>query len=77
MGEVLQLKPCVNVVTALRNIADGIESGELEADSITLISPPDIYHLGVFDDGAAAQDAIFNMTYGIHKMMNAAMDEVD
>ena len=72
MGDVLQIKPCANVALALRNIADSIDAGDINGESCTLILGADVFYLGEFDDGKAAVGAIWDMTYGIHKLMSAA-----
>lgn len=77
MSNIVQFKPCANLAVALRNIADQIESGEMACEEMTIICPPDVFHLGVIDDGQAAEHAIFNMNYGIHKLMKAATDAED
>ena len=69
MNNIMQLKPCANASLALRNIADGMDSGEIAADECTVIAGTEIFHCGEFDDSRAAESAIFNMTMGIHKLM--------
>ena len=64
-----QIKPCANAVEALRNIADMIEDEEITATECTVIAGTDVFHVGVMDDGRAAESAIFNMTMGIQKLM--------
>lgn len=74
MSNVVQLKPSMNAADALRDIANRIESGELE-NEVTVICGTEVFHAGVFDDGVAATNAVWNMTYGIHKLMNRAIEE--
>lgn len=76
MRDVIQLKPCANAAIALRNIADQMESGELQADECTVIAGSEIFHCGEFDDGRAAESAIWNMTMGIQKLMRPVIDVI-
>lgn len=75
MSNVVQLKPCVNAATALRNIAEMLESGELESSEVTVICGTEVFQCGVFDDERAAESAVFNMTMGIHKLMRPIFDD--
>lgn len=72
-----QIKPCSNAVVALRNIADMMEDGEIEATECTVIAGTDVFHVGVMDDGRAAESAIFNMTMGIQKLMRPVIEADD
>ena len=74
MNNVIQLKPCANAATALRNIADRMESGDISASTCTIIAGEDIFHCGVFDDERSVTNAIFDMTFGIQKLMRPAID---
>ena len=74
MNNVIELKPSMDIPKTLRVIADEIEQGIIKPDAVTLIAIPNIYQIGVFDDGDAASETIFNCNYAIHKLMNAAMD---
>jgi len=76
MSNKIQIKPCANASLALRNIADQIDSGELDAN-VTVIAGTEIFQCGIFDDGRAAEAAIFNMNFAIHKLMKAVMDILD
>lgn len=67
-----QLKPCGNAVLALRNIADQIESGEINAEECTVIVGAEVYHCGQHNDTIAVTNAVFNMVFGISKIMIAA-----
>ena len=75
MKNVIPIKPCASAVTTLRNIADMIESGELKADKVTVIAGSEVYQGGVFDDGEALKEAVFSMTFGIHKLMEDGLCE--
>ena len=57
----------------LREIADRMESGDIIDTEATLVTGQEIYHCGGPDEGSAGR-AIFNLQFGIHKMMNAATD---
>ncbi len=63
--------------TALRNIADSIESNEIETDDATVIIGADVYQLGGMDDSRAAQDAVFNMVVGLSRLMKPIIDQLD
>jgi len=75
MTNITTLKPLTNIPDSLRSIADEIESGLYDADSCTLILGVDIFHLGTFHDDDAGVKSIWDMTYGIHKLMARAVDE--
>lgn len=74
MKNVVQLKPCANASVALRNIADQLDSGELDVDEVTVIAGTEIFQCGQYDEAKAVEGAVFNMTFGIHKIMNATTD---
>lgn len=71
---VSQLKPCTNAQLALRNIAKQMDSGEIEDEEVTIIVGTEVFHVGCWDDSRAAEGAIFNMTMGIHKLMQPVID---
>jgi len=75
MSNVIELFRKGSVVDGLREIADRIENQEIEDDNCTLIIGTDVYHLGEYDDSRAAVDAVFNMTLGIHTMMQPVIKE--
>jgi hypothetical protein len=75
MSNVFQIKPCAVPQIALRNIADGMDSGEFCAENVTIIAGTEVFHCGCVDDARAAMEAVWNMTYGIHKLMNAGLKE--
>jgi hypothetical protein len=69
MDNVIQLNPSINASQTLRNIADRMDSGEIEASECTVIAGTDIFHCGAINDARAAESDVFNMTFGIHKLM--------
>ena len=75
MGEemsdkVVMLRPMMDVPTGLRNIADAIEAGEYDYfTDCTVVLGTNIFSLGEVDDSRAAVNAVWDMTYGIHKLM--------
>lgn len=71
MSNVVQLIPCANTVLALRNIADMIERGDIPDGQATVIIGSEVFHTGCVDNAEAATEAIWNMTYGTHKLMSA------
>ena len=74
MGNVIQIKPSGSAADSLRNIAAMIDDGEL-ANECTVIVGTEVFHVGELDDGRAAEQAIFNMTAGIHKLMKAVHED--
>lgn len=75
MGKVVNLKPVNDAPAMLRRVADRMERGEISREDGTLIVDGDVYHFGEMDDETAAQAAIFNMNYGIAKLIAAAVRE--
>jgi len=73
MSKITHLKPFTNIPDSLRSIADEVESGLFKDESCTLIIGTDVFHLGTFHDDAAAEKAIWDMTYGIYKLMDRAL----
>lgn len=73
MTNVVQLFPTADAPTVLRSIASGIENGEYPETDCTVILGSRIFHAGTVDDGEAAMEAVWNMTYGIHKLMFTAL----
>lgn len=75
-SNVTPLIPRNHAPTALRNIADGMEDGDIPAVEVTVIVGSDVYHLGATSDDRAAESAVFNMTMGIHKLMHPVITEL-
>ena len=69
MNNVIKLYPSQDAAECLREIAEKIDSGELE-NQATLIIGADVWHVGEVNEERAAEAAVFNMTLGIHKLMN-------
>ena len=74
MSNVIDLFQNQDAATALRNIADAIDAGEFNGDSLTLITVPDVFQIGTFENNDAITETLFNCQYAIHKLMTAAMD---
>lgn len=74
MSKVSQIKPCANVQQALRNIADQMDSGEIDFDNVTIVAGTEIFQCGEFDEDRAVENALFNLTVGIHKLMKPVVD---
>ena len=74
MDNVIQLNPYQNIPEALRDIAEAYENKEYEGEDCTLIIGTDVFHLGPVSPSQAAVNAIWNMTFGIHKLMNRAVN---
>ena len=72
MGDVVQIKGCLDAARALRNIADQIESGELPNEA-TVVCGTEVFHAGQVDDARAATDAVFNLNFGIQKLMSGVL----
>lgn len=77
MDNVTLIKASIDIPTALRNIADGIESGDFVGDNCTVIIGKDVFHSGDFNEALAIVNAVWNMTFGIHKLMAAFSDTKD
>jgi len=60
---------------ALRKIADAMEAGKYDDKEATLVVGDQIFHAGMVDDERASEQAIFNLTFGIHKLMNPVVSE--
>lgn len=71
--KIIPIKENVNASKVLRNIADDIESGRLE-DEVTIIVGCEVFHAGCHCDKQAAVNAVYNMNFGIAKIMNAAVN---
>ena len=71
---VIELFKRVSVQDALRAIADGIDAGEFDGSECTLILGYDVFHIGTDKDDQAAANAVFDMQYGIHKLMAATLE---
>ena len=74
-AKIIQLNPeGLNPALGLRNIADQYEAGEFGRNTpVTLVIGREVFHLGTHGDTEAALQAVFDMNFGIHKMMNAAL----
>ena len=75
MSNVVNIKPNLNIPQGLRNIADAIDSGEIEATECTIVMGTEIFHLGCFSDENAAVNTIFDLTLGIQLMMKPVVDD--
>ncbi len=68
---VVPIKRCMDVPTKLRELADKIKADEVNGPTIrvTLIIGQDVHCWGPVADDKAAEGAVFDMTFGIHKLM--------
>ena len=73
--KVVKLFPNQSISEGLRNIADGVDSGDLPDGDCTVIIGKEVFHLGNVSDEQAAADAVFNLTLGIHKLMKPIFDD--
>ena len=76
MSNVIQIKPCVSASESLRRIADMMDNEEVDSHSVTVITGVDVFQCGEFDDARAAENAVFNMTMGLHKLMRPIFEKV-
>lgn len=78
MGSVVQMFPdkfpSHDSVAALRKLADLMESGEFDSASVTVCNGADIWHFGEVCDSEAAVKAHWNMSYGVARLMRAAVE---
>jgi len=75
MGEIVNLR--AGLSDALRAIADEIDDGDYgDVDECTLVLGEEVFHLGGIEKYAAAS-AIFDLQYGIHKLMNACFQDIE
>lgn len=74
MSNVITLRPKASVADALRNIADEFDSGKRDGQEVTLIIGLEVFHIGCDDDNEAAASAIFDMTFGLQKLMRPVVD---
>lgn len=70
---ITNIKENMNVAKTLRGIADDIDVGELQVDNATLIMGTEVYHMGTVSDQTAVMEAVWNMNFGITKLMAAAL----
>ena len=69
-GNVVHIVGNLDVPATLRRIASEIESDpDPQKHHATLIINDTVYHMGTVDHARAAEQAVWNMTYGIHKIM--------
>lgn len=77
--KIVPISPCANIPAMLRKLADEIEEGAIICDRVTLIAGREVRCFGPVDDARAAEQAIFDMTWGIHRLMSypamVALDE--
>jgi len=78
MGEVVHLRPADDVVAGLRYIADELESLPFKVPNATIIAGEEVYHLGrCGKEAMGIPEAVFNMNFGIHKLMSIATENED
>jgi hypothetical protein len=58
MGDIITLRPNMNIPETLRAIADEIEQGIFTTDAVTLIAVPDIFQIGTCNDNDAVNETI-------------------
>ena len=77
MTKVKEIKPCVNAQETLRRIARLMDSGKINCSNVTVIAGVDVFQCGEFNDSDAAANAVFNMNFGIAKLMKAGLDALE
>lgn len=76
MSNVIKIRPCADVAQGLRNLAEEIENGNFYCDNVTLIMNSEVSQLGQFTDERAAEKAVFDMVFGISKIMHVVNVEI-
>jgi hypothetical protein len=61
----------------LRRLADDIERSEVKPERVTLITGFSVYCYGPASDERATEQAVLDMTWGIHHLMAMARDSLD
>lgn len=63
----------------LRNLADAIEKGEDPhlLGSVTVVAGVKLLHMGETPEQYAAQQALFNLQFGVQRLMSAAVSVLD
>lgn len=74
MNKVIPIKNSINMPGTLRRIARLIDIGEIETDSVTVIAGTEVFNAGIVNDEKSIERAIFDMNFGIHKIMTAAVE---
>lgn len=74
--KVVPLCPCQHISKTLRYIADSVDKGELEGDA-TIVIGTKIFHVGQVHSDQAVKEAIWDMTYAIHKLMSYGLDSAE
>lgn len=73
---VVHLYPMTDVAGGLRALADAYEQGHYEDSDCTIVIGADILQLGQsVNEERAVKDAIFNLTFGVHKLMYLTVEE--
>ena len=75
MFNVIPIKDSIDIPKALRSIADSVESGDFLGETCTVVLDTEVFHLGCVHDEQAARDAVWNLSYGIHKLMSTVFKE--
>lgn len=75
VSKVVPIKLCANAPDTLRMIAEQMENGKFATTSVTVIAGAEIFQCGEFDDERAVENAVFNMTMGLHKLMRPIFEE--
>jgi hypothetical protein len=70
MNNITQLYPANDIPTALRNIAEAYERGELSGDDCTIIMGDDVFILGQVPEKNIVERIVFNLRLGEYLVMN-------
>lgn len=68
-AEVIKLFPVLDMPHCLREMADAIEAGEINAKYCTVLIGGEVYHMGTLSDEQATLEAIFSMTAGVQRVL--------
>lgn len=77
MSNVYPITASSDTVGILRWLADEIEAGNIESRDVTVIAGAEIFHCGHVDEARLAESAVFNMVFGLSKMMHAINKAMD
>ena len=78
MKLVEQLHQEYDIVGALRDIADMIESGEIEeAEHLTMVYGMNVFHLGTIRAKESVTNSIWDLVIGKQTLLNAALKGVE
>jgi hypothetical protein len=75
MSNIVLIADNINVARVLRNIADDIDKGRYKGKTATLVLDDEVFHMGTINDEFSARDAMWDLNYGIHKLMSPCFEK--